>query len=204
MRILARLIVLTALTLPAFATVSSAQLEGTFESIGPVPAPHSLEQVQLEEFLNFTCPHCNNFRQLSKPLLAKYGKRIRHVNVPILFRGQSDVPLRLYYVAVKAGRGDEVKELIFDATFRYGVNIYDPKTVGYIARSAGLAEQFEAEGNAGWVNEKIAAAHARADAVGVEATPTIVLSGTMRLVPHSNMQSFVENLDHLVAQLLKP
>jgi predicted DsbA family dithiol-disulfide isomerase len=204
MRFLLQMLTLSAIALVACAGASRAELEGTFEPIGPVPPPHSVEQVQLEEFLNFTCPHCNNFRTLSKPLLAKYGKRIRHVDVPILFRGQAEDPLRLYYVAAKAGRGDEVKELIFDATFRYGVNIYDPKTVGYIARSAGLAAQFEAEGNAAWVNAKIREAHQRADQVGVEATPTIVLNGTLRLVPRSNMQSFVENLDRLIAQLLKP
>lgn len=204
MRLVFRLLVVPALLALLPAAPAFAQLEGTYEAIGAVPAPHSQDVVRVEEFLNFTCPHCNNFRQAAKPLFERYGERLQHTNVPIAFRGQPDTALRLYFIAERAGRGDEVKELIFDATFRYGVNIHDPKIVSYIARSAGLAEAYEREQGAAWVEKKIRAAHARADAVGVEATPTIVLNGSLRLVPRTGMQAFVANLDGLIDQLLKP
>jgi len=203
MRLLCKLLLLLVVSSFGAAWAAHAQLDGTYESIGPVPKPHSQEVVKLEEFLNFTCPHCNNFLQASKPVLTKYGKRVQTTTIPILFRGQADTPLRLYFVAERAGRGDEVKALIFDATFRYGVDINDPKIVSYLARSAGLADQYQSEANADWVSEKIAQAHARADAAGVEATPTIVLESSLRLVPRSGMQAFVNNLDQLIAQLLK-
>jgi protein-disulfide isomerase len=203
MRMTFKLLPLLALGILTLATTAPAQLQGLFEPIGPVPAPHSLSVVRVEEYINFTCPHCNNFREVSKPLFAKYGKRVERVYVPILFRGQADAPLRLFFVGERAGRAEEVQELIFDATFRYGVNINDPQIVSYLARSAGLAEQFQAQAHADWVDEKIRDAHARADAAGVTATPTLVLSGSLRLVPETGMQAFVGNLDQLIAQLLK-
>lgn len=198
-----KLLALVALCAFFVAGPALAQLKGEFDAVGPVPAKHSQKVVELEEFLNFTCPHCNNFRHAAKPLFAKYGERLKRVYVPILFRGQADTPLRLYYVAERAGRAEEMNDLIFDATFRYGVDINDPKIVSYLARSAGLAEAYEREGGADWVNEKIRAAHARADAMGVQATPTVVLAGALRLTPSTGMQTFVNNLDQLIAQLLK-
>lgn len=181
----------------------AAQTEPEFETIGPVPADHSLEQVQMEEFVNFTCPHCNNFRLASKSLREKYGRRLRTTLVPITFSGQPDTPLRLYYIAERAGSGKQMEAMIFDAAFRYGVNVYDPKIVSYLARSAGLAAEYEKEANAAWVTEKISAARARADQVGLEATPTIVLNGALRLVPRMGMDTFVANLDRTLAKLLK-
>jgi protein-disulfide isomerase len=53
------------------------------------------------------------------------------------------------------------------------------------------------------VGEKIKAAAARADALGVDATPTIVLNGALRLVPQTGMNAFVANLDQVLAELLK-
>ena len=203
MRALLKLLPLLLVGAVGLGQAAFAELEGTYEAIGPLPAAHSQDVVTLEEFINFTCPHCNNFLQAAKPLLSKYGRRVQHVTVPILFRGQADGPLRLFFIAERAGRGRQVEELIFDATFRYGVDINDPKIVSYLARSAGLADAFQAEAAAPWVDEKIKQAHARADAAGVEATPTLVLSGALRLVPRTGMQAFVANLDQLIAQLLK-
>ena len=179
------------------------QIEGNFEKIGLVPEKNSLAVVVVEEFLNFTCPHCNNFRKLSKPVFAKYGTRVKLKNMPIIFRGQPDTPLRFYFVAEKAGRGPEVKEMIFNAGFLSGYNIGDPRVIGYLARSAGLWEMLQKEGNATWVTRKIQEAKRRANTVGVLGTPTIVLGNSIRLVPRTGMQSFVNNLDRILGQLLE-
>lgn len=180
-----------------------AQPEGQYETVGPVPEPHSQEQVVMEEYLNFTCPHCNNFRKAFRPVEQKYGDRLQHVHIPIMFRGQSDAPLRLFYIAQREGLEREVKNAIFDATFTFGVNVNDPSVVGYLARSAGLGEAWEQQRNAEWVDEKIARGHAKADQVGVEATPTVVIEGGLRVVPRGGMDAFVNNLDGLIGQLLQ-
>lgn len=180
-----------------------AQGDPIYDVIGPVPPLHSQDRIRMEEFVNFTCPHCNNFRIMAKPVLAKYGDRVEQTLVPITFRGQPDTPLRLYFIAERAGRGPEMASILFDATFKYGVNVYDSKIVSYLARSAGLAEAYEKDAQAEWVTAKVQQARQRAEEVGLEATPTIVLNGALRLVPKTRMESFVSGLDRVIGDLLK-
>ena len=182
---------------------ANAQIKGDFELVGKMPAPHSLSVVQVEEFLNFTCPHCNNFRNLSKDLFKKYGKRIKHINNPVLFPRQNDLAIRLFYVGQKAGKETEVKEMIFDSTFIYGVNIYDPATVDFMARSAGLGDSYRTQGGENWITEKISETEMRAKEATVSATPTLVLAGALKLTPKVGMEEFVGNLDSILEQLLK-
>lgn len=187
----------------ALASRARAQLDGVFETISSAPAAHSLDTVTFEEYFNFTCPHCNNFRTAAQPLKERYAKQLRIVNIPIMFRGQTDAPLRLFYIAQSLGREEEIKALIFDAAFRYGVNPYDPQVTSYLARSSGLGEVYAKELNAAWVNRKVEESMAKVEQAGVRATPTVVLQGALRLVPEAGMSQYVANLDHLIGQLLK-
>lgn len=179
-----------------------AQLQGSYEPLGPLPKLHSRKVVQFEEYLNFTCPHCNNFREAAKPLLRKFGKRLKVIYIPIMFRNQTDGALRLFYIGQAAGRTEEIMNLIFDATFTSGVNINDPAVVSYLARSAGLGEQFRKDANSEWVNQKVMEGHQRAAGAGIQATPTVVLEEALRIEPSGGMQSFVGNLERLIEQLL--
>lgn len=181
----------------------SAEIEGRYRTVGKVPETNSLPVVQFDEYINFTCPHCNNFRKAAIPMKRKYGKRIKITYIPILFQNQADTPLRLFYIGVSVGRTEEIKNLIFDAAFGAGVNIYDPAIVSYLARTAGLGEKYQKEANAPWVTQKVNLAQRRSSQVGVTGTPTVVLQGSLLVEPKSGMQAFVGNLDNLIGQLLK-
>ena len=187
-----------ALSLPA-----AAQIEGDYERIGPVPKPRSHDVVLFEEYLNFTCPHCNSFREQAGPLFRKHGKRLQVVHIPILFRGQNDAAPRLFYVAQKEGKEEEIMAALFDATFKYGVNINDPAVVNYLARSAGVGEAYQRNFNAAWVNAKLQEAAQKADQAGITATPTVILQGSLRLLPKGGMPAYIANIDHIISQLLK-
>ena len=126
------------------------------------------------------------------------------MNVPIIFRGQSDLVLRLYFIAEKAGVGDAVKEAIFDAKFSSGFSLEDPRVIGFLARSAGIWGKFKKEANSQWVNDKISQADQRANIVGVRGTPTIVLNGALRMSARTGMGIFVKSLDRIISQMLKP
>ena len=203
MRNMFKLLFVLALTLPA-PLWAAPEIDGQYDSIGTVPARHSLQRVTFEEFLNFTCPHCNNFRGEAKGLFKKYGNRINRIYVPILFRGQADHPLRLFYIAEAEGKQEQVKDAIFDAAFKFNANVYDKAVVAFLARQEGLYERYKAESQADWVSRKVFEAQQRARAAGVDATPTIVLQNALRAKPDSGMAAFVNNLDALIGQLLKP
>jgi predicted DsbA family dithiol-disulfide isomerase len=179
-----------------------ADFYGSYQRIAALPKKHSVKVVQFDEFLNFTCPHCNNFREAAKPLKKKYGKRLKVTYIPVLFRGQPDSPLRLFYIGEAAGRTEEIKNLIFDAAFVHGVNIYDPTVVSYLARSSGLGERYQKEGGAEWVTQKVLHAQRRAEVDGIRATPTVVLQRALLVEPAGGMQAYVGNLERLIEQLL--
>lgn len=178
-------------------------IEGKFTAVGPVPPRKSANAVVVEEFLNFTCPHCNNFREVAKPVLEKYGKRVKLLHLPLLFRGQADGPLRLFFVAQEQGKEELIVNALFDAAFKSNVNIYDPAVVNYLARTNGLAEAYQKDGNAAWVTQRIAAVAARANAFKVDSTPTLVLQGAMKMSPETKMETFVNDVDGVIGQLLK-
>jgi thiol:disulfide interchange protein DsbA len=202
----AALALLCGLAFAGIAALAQAQeLTGNYAVIGgkAVPAPHSIDVLVVEEFLNFSCPHCYDFRAVSKPVFTKYGKRMKLVRVPILFRGQSDPALRLFYIAQAHGMEAQIDDALFEARFVYNQDNFDPQIVGYLARTNNLQAAYEKEASAGWVTRRIADGHALADSSGVEATPTLVLQGAIRLVPETSMADFVRNFDKVAAQLLK-
>ena len=203
MRYRMRLLTLPLLLLVCAALPLKAQVEGVFEAIGTVPAKHSVDVVVFEEYLNFTCPHCNTFRLASIPLRTRFGNRVQFQNIPILFRGQSDAIVRLFYIAQRAGNGEQMKDTIFEAAFKYGVNINDPAIVSYLARSSGLGPAYEKDSHSEWVNQKVLESSRRANEAGITATPTVILQGTIRVTPKGGMDVFIANLDQIIGQLLK-
>ena len=69
--------------------------------------------------MNFGCPHCNNLREASIEFRKQQKDRVEFIDIPIVFRGQDDAPLRLYYVASKLGKGDQIKDELFKACLLY-------------------------------------------------------------------------------------
>lgn len=199
-----RILLVSLAALLLSSTAGAAGIDGVFEAVAALPEKNSLSVVVFDEYINFTCPHCNNFRKAAKGLKEKYSGRIKVNYIPILFPRQSEFPLRLFYIAQREGRGVEIKNLIFDAAFGHGVNVYDPAVVNYLARSTGLWEKYRQEGQAQWVSQRLQAGFSAAGLAGVRATPTVVLQGAIRVQPKTGMKAFVGNLDRIIQQLLKP
>jgi len=71
-------------------------IQGHYDVVGNVPAAHSLKKVVYEEFMNFGCPHCNNLHKASRNFRKIFADKAEFIDIPIVFRGQDDSPLRLY------------------------------------------------------------------------------------------------------------
>ncbi len=184
------------------APVSAASIKGDFKRIGKLPKAHTLKQVEVVEFINFTCSHCHQFRISVKPLLRKYGKRVKLVSVPIAFSGQSDAPIRLYFIAERLGKGERTLNAIFQATFTSQLNINDPRIVQQLAQGLGLRKAYAQQRNATWLNKKIQASIQQASKADVNATPTLVLQHSIRIQPKTSISQFIRRLDNLLQQLL--
>ena len=182
---------------------AQGKIRGTYEVLGKLPPKNSLDKVVFEEFINFACPHCNNFRLLSREMKERYKDLVEFVDVPILFRGQDDAPLRLYYVAKSMGRAEEVRNAIFEARFKYGVNVFDPGVINYLARSLGLGDAYKHGAQKAEITQAIVEGEQKSRLYNITATPTIVLARTLKLRVGKSMEFFVESLPDTLDDLLK-
>ena len=189
----------------AFSVSAKESIRGHFEIVGSVPSVHSVKKVVFEEFMNFGCPHCNTLHNASKDFRKKFADKVEFIDIPIVFRGQDDSPLRLYYVARKIGKGKLIKDELFKASFTHGVNIFDSGIANYLARSLGMNKEFQQEKDQAWVNKLIKEGERKSAIYGVSGTPTVVIQRALKMDigPYGTMSEFVKKVPETIADLIQ-
>ena len=187
----------------AFSLVAKESIRGHYVVVGNIPAAHSVKKVVYEEFMNFGCPHCNNLYKASRNFRKKFEDRVEFIDIPIVFRGQDDSPLRLYYVAKKIGKGDLIIDELFKASFRNNVNVFDPGIINYLARSFGIYMEFQKEKDQKWVSQLIKEGERKATIYGLTGTPTVVIQYALKMDigPYGTMAGFVKKIPETIADL---
>ena len=74
-------------------------------------------KVKIIEFLNFGCTHCYDLRKDMPQLLKKYGDKVEIKYIPIIFPKQSTKSIEAYLIAEQMGKGEEMRDALFDAKF---------------------------------------------------------------------------------------
>jgi len=188
-----------------YSNVSLAKdsIRGKYFVLDKIPAKNSITKVIYEEFINFGCSHCNNLHKASKNFRKEFSDKVKFVDIPILFRGQNDAPLRLYYVAKKIGKGDLIKDELFKANFEHGVNVFDPGIVNFLSRSLGISKTFQREKNQNWVNKLIENGKRKAAKYGVTGTPTVVLQQAIKMDigRYGTMSDFIKKVPETIKDL---
>ena len=189
----------------AFPVYAKESIRGHFEIVGSVPSVHSVKKVVFEEFMNFGCPHCNTLHNASKDFRKKFADKVEFIDIPIVFRGQDDSPLRLYYVARKIGKGKLIKDELFKASFTHGVNIFDSGIANYLARSLGMNKEFQQEKDKAWVNNLIKEGERKSAIYGVSGTPTVVIQQALKMEigPYGTMSEFIKKVPETIADLIQ-
>ncbi len=198
------LIAILALLVASPWAMAQEKVRGDYEALKGMPEKHSVDKVRFEEFINFGCPHCNNFYSLSRDMRESYKGRVDFIDIPILFRGQDDAPLRLYYVAKSIGKENMVKHALFETRFKHNVNVFDPGVVNYLARTLDLGDVYRKQKDSPEVERALQEGQMLASRYRVNATPTIVLEGTLKMNIGSSMENFAEKLPETLDDLLKP
>ena len=189
----------------AFPVYAKESIRGHFEIVGSVPNVHSVKKVVFEEFMNFGCSHCNTLHNASKDFRKKFADKVEFIDIPIVFRGQDDSPLRLYYVARKIGKGKLIKDELFKASFTHGVNIFDSGIANYLARSLGMNKEFQQEKDKAWVNNLIKEGERKSAIYGVSGTPTVVIQRALKMEigPYGTMSEFIKIVPETIADLIQ-
>ena len=92
---------------------ANEKIRGHYKLVANKPDSNSIKKVIFEEFINFGCSHCNKLHKASKEFRKKFADKIEFVDIPIVVTGETDSPLRLYYVARKIGKSDLIKDELF-------------------------------------------------------------------------------------------
>ena len=191
----------------AVSVSAKESIRGHYDVVGNVPTAHSLKKVVYEEFMNFGCSHCNNLHKASRNFRKKFADtdKVEFIDIPIVFRGQDDSPLRLYYVARNIGKADLIKDELFKASFTHGVNVFDPGIINYLARSLGMHKEFQKEKDQKWVNQLIKDGERKAALYGLTGTPTVVIQYALKMDIglYATMAGFVKKVPETIADLMQ-
>lgn len=180
-----------------------------FLGIYPVldkPSTHQPGKVRITEFLSFYCGNCYRFNGYKKHLKEKYGERLEIELRPIYWGKQSVKPPKAYVIALRAGKGEEMKDAIFKARFVDGRDIGDVKVLEEIASGIGLSREDIAAIGSGAANNEVLENIRLAQEYGVEETPTLILDGNIKVTPHEtgdDVAKMDENLDKIIGGILR-
>ena len=189
----------------SFSISANDNIRGHYKLVGNKPESKSVRKIVFEEFINFGCSHCNKLHKASKEFRKNFSDHIEFVDIPIVFKGQDDSPLRLYYVARKIGKGDLIKDELFNASFIHRVNVFDPGVTNYLARSLGISKEFQKEKDLHWVNQLIKDGKRKSIIYGVTGTPTVIIQHALKMDigKYGSMDEFVKKIPETIEDLMQ-
>ena len=165
--------------------------------------------IVVTEYFSFYCGHCYNLYPSLSQVLEKYDGTNVSVNYrPMNFDGAVLNAAEAYVIAMKMGKGEEMKEAIFTAQFVNGFDIDDVTILESLASDIGLGDEF---------NQQLESDSARSEVLAnIKAfnnarsgwTPTVVITGkgqTIMLSPPDvgdDMNVLAQRVDATIAGLL--
>ena len=200
-----KLILLALGIIMSFSISANEKIRGHYKLVGNKPESKSIKKIVFEEFINFGCSHCNKLHKASKKFRKNFADQIEFVDIPIVFKDQDDSPLRLYYVARKIGKGDLIKDELFNASFIHGVNVFDPGVTNYLARSLGISKEFQKEKDLPWVNQLIRDGKRKSLIYGVRGTPTVIIQQALKMDigKYGSMDAFLKKVPETIEDLMR-
>ncbi len=200
-----KLILLALGIIMSFSISANEKIRGHYKLVGNKPESKSIRKIVFEEFINFGCSHCNKLHKASKEFRKNFADQIEFVDIPIVFKDQDDSPLRLYYVARKIGKGDLIKDELFNASFIHGVNVFDPGVTNYLARSLGISKEFQKEKDLPWVNQLIRDGKRKSLIYGVRGTPTVIIQQALKMDigKYGSMDAFLKKVPETIEDLMR-
>ena len=189
----------------SFSILANEKIRCHYKIVGNNPESKNIKKIVFEEFINFGCSHCNKLHKASKEFRKNFADQIEFIDIPILFKGQDDSPLRLYYVARKIGKGDLIKDELFNASFIHGVNVFDPGVTNYLARSLGISKEFQKEKDLQWVNQLIREGERKSLIYGVRGTPTVIIQQALKMDigKYGSMDAFLKKFPETIEDLMR-
>jgi len=200
------LLVTLSVLIPLAALAANAAPKGKFTRVAGQEFKYDGKTVEILEFMSFYCDHCYEFEKSIPAIKGNFPKKVNFKIMPIHWGQGSPKPAEAYFLAVDAGRGEEMKKAIFRAHFVEKRDIGSVEVLDSIAAKIGLGFDFGRKLRSGVKSKEVDAALRLAEVYGIEETPTLVIAGNIATTPHAtdhDMDAFKENVLTIIRSILK-
>ena len=166
------------------ATMALGALKGEYEKIDAEPSLHEPGKVILVEFADFYCPHCHMFeRVVVTKLKEEFGEKleVRMIGFPVM-PGKLPTVFEMYYQAETMGKGQKMKEILFQAIHDKNIEIFDKTMRKLVIQEVGLDPiEFEAGLASGKPFQTLGKGKEWGERIKLTHTPTVLLDGNIRM-----------------------
>ncbi len=168
----------------------------------PQPVTTTEGRIELVEFFSYGCPHCFEFAPQLHGWLAKAGKDVELVRVPVTFGRSNWVLLAKAYYAEKAlNVVDQIHEPLFEAIHVDGRHFTDEQALAEFFAQHGVDRQAVLDAFDSFsVDVDLRRAERMVRAYGVRATPSLAVSGKYLVDPGETggQQAMLDVVDFLI------
>lgn len=196
-------LVLASLSLQA---EEKASIKGVYKQISGQQFKFDGKTVDVIEFMSFYCDGCYAFEKSIPIIKGNFPKKIKWKTIPIYWGKGSPKPGEAYLLAEESGKGEKMKEAIFNAHFVGRKNINDVKVLEGIGKELGLGFDFSKKLRAGDKANDVQKALDMAAMYGIDETPTVIIAGNIMTNPHvfnHDINAFRENVITILRTILK-
>lgn len=144
--------------------------------------PGTGDMVQVTEFFNYACPHCNNLEPHIQNWLV-HGKPefVKFEHMPAFWNDLFKNTAKAFYTAEALGQGEKLHPLLFAAIHKKGVNFAKEAAIKSVFVSEGIAgDDFDKQFNSFFVNQKINMANKQFSGYKLRSVPVFVIDGQWR------------------------
>jgi len=181
-------------------------IAGVYSTVPGEAFNYDGESVDVVEFLSFSCGHCYSFERSIPVIKGNFPKKIKWRIVPIYWGERASTkPGEAYLLAEEAGKGEEMKKALFQASMVDKLNIENISVLEKIASETGLGFDFSKKLRAGEKAGEVRKGLQLAREYRVNETPTLIIAGNIMTSPQAmnhNLDMFRMNVIAIIRSIL--
>jgi len=180
----------------SFAMAADYQ-EGTqYDAITPPPPEGSGNEIVVEEFFMYTCPHCKDLEPKMNSWLEKKPEGVEFTRVPAMFGGAATLHAKAYYALEIIGEGERLHEPLFHAIHDEHKRLNTSETLeAFLEENKVDMDKYHAAFSSFTVQTKANRAAALMRRYGIRSVPALVVDGRYRV---NNSAEVLQVTDYLV------
>lgn len=180
-------------------------IKGVYNEIPGHEFSFDNKQVEIIEFLSLYCGHCYHFEKAIPIIKGNFPGRIKWTTIPIYWGNGSPKPGEAYFLAVDAGKGEQMKKAIFNAIFVEKRDIGQIEVLEDIALKVGMGFDFSMKLRSGEKAKEVGEALLLANKYNIQETPSLVIAGNLKVTPGMfiGLEAFRDNVIIMLKDILK-